>query len=120
MPKPTPKKTAPPVPPPPDDDAVAGVDLDLDALERDTEDRGVFVVRVKSTDYRFLDPQDIEWTGLLGALTNPAQFFHHCLSEEQTAAFLKEKIPTWKMEKLMKGYAEFFGMPSAGEASALP
>ncbi|MCW2674784.1 MAG: hypothetical protein JWP14_3373 [Frankiales bacterium] len=118
MPKPTKTATSasakPPAPP------AAAVSMDLDDLERDQESRDPFVVTLAGEQYTFLDPQDLDWKDILAALTNPASFFHNCLPQEQTKAFLATSLPVWKMDKLMKAYAKHFGMPSAGEASALP
>lgn len=100
--------------------ATEPVEFDLDALERDGEPAKPFTVRLNDRVYTFLDPQDVDWQDLLGALRDPTTFFQHCLTPEDSKAFLSptNKVPIWKMGELMQRYKSHFGLPSSGESRA--
>ena len=93
--------------------------LDLDALEREGEVPGSFTFRHVGEIYTMVDPQEIDWQDLLSGLRNPALFVKFAMSSADQKRFFGARVPAWKMNKLMQGYREHFGLPDLGNVSAL-
>jgi hypothetical protein len=63
----------------------------------------------------FLDPQEIVWSDLLKALTDPTEFFRSCLSPADHEAFLATQLPIWKLIALVNAYTEHYQIdPTTG------
>jgi hypothetical protein len=106
--------TTPTAPP-----ATPKLGLDLDALEREGEVAGPFTFRHDGVVYTMLDPQEIDWQDLLSGLRNPALFVKFAMGPEDQKKFFGSRVPAWKMNQLMKGYQDWFGLPDLGNLNAL-
>jgi hypothetical protein len=98
----------------------AKVSLDLDLLEAEGHQVEPFTVRVGGQEFTFHNPREIDWQDILLAMRNPLMFVKYALGEEQYAPFLAQRIPEWKMERLVSEFFKHYGMPSLPELSALP
>jgi len=96
------------------------VSLNLDTLQREGEPREPFSLVLGGKRYVFGDVQDVDWQQVIAALRNPYLFFRGIITEKDQDEFFAQKMPTWKMNKLMESYLEHYGMPTSGEAPALP
>lgn len=94
--------------------------MDLDALEREGGPRAPFDFMLDGKRFLLADPQELDWQDVISAMSNPVMFFRLVLPPEDHVAFFKTKIPGWKMNKLMEAYQTHYGLPSPGEAGALP
>jgi hypothetical protein len=103
-----------------DQDKLPPTTLDLDALERDGATLDPFSFAHNGRRYTLLDPKEVDWQDLISALSNPFVFFEKTLAGGDQAAFLDTKMPAWKLNKLIDGYMEYYGLPSLGEQNALP
>lgn len=97
----------------------AVVSLDLDALEREGEIAGPFTFQNEGHTFTMIDPQEIDWQDLVSAMRNPALFVRYALSLADQKVFFAQRVPGWKMNKLMEAYVAHFGLPDLGNASAL-
>lgn len=105
---------------PADEAPVTPTTMDLDALEREGGSPEPFSFRHNSRRYTLLDPKEIDWQDLISALSNPYVFFSVTLAEGDQPTFMGTKMPAWKLNKLIDAYIEHYGLPSLGEAGALP
>lgn len=96
------------------------IDLNLDALDREGGTPAPYAVVLGGKRYVFGDLREMDWQRLLEALRNPYVLFEYVLSADDYAAFLKAELPAWKLNKLLEGYKEHYGLPSLGEAAASP
>ncbi len=94
--------------------------LNLDTLEREGAAPEPFSFLHNGRRYTLLDPKEIDWQDLISALSNPFVFFSVTLPGADQAVFLESKMPAWKLNKLIDRYIEHYGLPSLGEAGALP
>lgn len=94
--------------------------LDLDALEREGGSPIPFVFVLGGKRYLLSDPKEIDWQDLISALTNPYMFFKLMLPPDDQDTFFGTKVPSWKLNTLVESYIKHYGLPSAGEADALP
>jgi hypothetical protein len=94
------------------------VSLDLDALDREGAPEQ-FSIRLGGRVYSFEDAMNVDWQSLILALQDPHRFFRLTLSDEDAKAFLAEKLPVWKMRRLMDDYREHHGMSNLGDPAAL-
>lgn len=97
----------------------APVDLDLDALERDGTRPGPFTFRIGGESFTLTDPREIDWQDLLVAQRNPMMFIRFTIGDEDYQRFVRQRLPEWKMEKLMVNFFKHFGMTDSPEARAL-
>lgn len=95
------------------------VALDLDALEREGAVAEPFTFQHLDHVYTMIDPQEIDWQDLLSGLRNPGLFVRYAMGLEDQKKFFGEKVPAWKMNKLMEAYQTHFGLPDLGNANAL-
>lgn len=97
---------------------VGGEVFDLDALERDATP-SPFVVRVGGEDFRFPDPQDMDWKKL-NQLDELSEYdaVKQLLGEEQFERFIKHDIPVWKFGRLTDQWYKHYDLPTAGEDAA--
>lgn len=94
--------------------------LDLDSLEREGGSPLPFVFQLGGKRFMLSDPKEIDWQDLITALTNPYVFFKLTLPPDDQEAFFSSKVPSWKLNHLVEKYIEHYGLPTGGEASALP
>lgn len=94
--------------------------LDLDTLEREGGTPIPFVFKLAGRRYVLTDPQGIDWQDLVSGLSNPYLFFKFSLPPDDQDEFFKSKLPSWKLNHLIEQYIKHYGLPSVGEAGALP
>jgi hypothetical protein len=94
--------------------------MNLDELEREGGPTQPFDFVLEGKRYLLADPQDLDWQDIISAMSNPVMFFRLVLPPEDHATFFKARIAGWKMNALMRGYQDHYGLPSQGEAGALP
>lgn len=101
----------------------AKVGLDLDKLEREGAQPEPFTFRHGEKVFTLPDPLEIDYkdivelgsTGEFGQALMTARL----LGNEQYEALIKAgPLPQWKIEPLLDAWAEHYGVPSPGEASA--
>ncbi len=93
--------------------------MDLDKMEREGA-RAPFDFVLEGKRYLMSDPQEVDWQDLLAAMTNPHMFFRLVLPPEDRIQFFNTRLPAWKMNKLVDGYQEHYGIPSLPNANGLP
>lgn len=93
--------------------------LNLDALEREGGSPEPFDFLLDGRRFILADPRDIDWQDLISAMRNPIIFFKMVLPADDQRDFFNAKIPAWKMNALMQGYQDHYGIPGQGEAAAL-
>lgn len=100
-------------------DTPASVALNLDTLEREASDQPAFVVTVGGKRVEFNDPQELDWQALALAQSNPAGFLREAIPDaKQQALFFSQKIPVWKLNRLILSYYNHYGVdPEAPAAS---
>lgn len=103
-------------------DKPAKIGLNLDSVERD----GVvdpYVIVLNGKRYVLTDVQECDYRELLTVQRammggEPEKALEILISDEDKAEFFANKLPNWKVEKLMRGYNEHYGLPTPGEAPA--
>jgi hypothetical protein len=95
------------------------VSIDLDALEREGDKPGPFTFQHEGHTFNMLDPQDIDWQDLLSGMRNPALFIRFAMPLPDQKTFFGQRVPAWKMNKLMEEYQNHFGLTDLGNLSAL-
>lgn len=95
------------------------VDLDLDVLERENGAIKPFVFNLGGHQFLLSDPKEVDWQDLLAAMQNPILFFRFTLTPDQHRRFFGSKLPSWKMDALIKRYTEHYGLPGVGEPTGL-
>lgn len=103
-----------------DPGAMPAAALNLDTLEREGGTPKPFDFILRERRYVLSDPQEIDWQDLMAAMSNPTLFFRMVLPPDDHSEFFRTKIPSWKMNALMKNYQVHYGLPGPGEAGALP
>lgn len=94
--------------------------LDLDALEREGGTPPVFDFIHSGRRYILSDPQEVDWQSLILAMSNPVRFLQMVIPPEDHDSFFSSPLATWKMNALMDRYLKHYGLPTPGEAGALP
>lgn len=94
--------------------------MNLDELEREGGPTSPFDFVLEGKRYLLADPQDLDWQDIISAMSNPVMFFRLVLPAEDHSTFFRSRIPGWKMNALMRGYQNHYGLPNQGEAGALP
>jgi hypothetical protein len=94
--------------------AAPAVALDLDALE-DEDDPGPYVIRLGGAVYGLLGPQSLDYKELVGAIVaassgEPVKSLSILLEESEREAFWRNRIPAFKLEKLLRGWSEHYGI----------
>jgi hypothetical protein len=94
------------------------VALDLDELE-DEDARELFVLRLGGREYRMLDPHAADYRDLTPVLTalnrgDVQAGLSGLLSPDDVEAFWENRIPAFKLEALIRGWLDHYGLP-AGE-----
>ena len=85
-----------------------GVVLDLDNAERD-DTKPPYVVTVAGRNITFADPSDVWWEELAD-VAHPNDLLRLALSKEDRQHIREAKLPTWKFQKVMKGYYEHYDL----------
>jgi hypothetical protein len=93
--------------------------LDLDVLEREGQAAGPFTFRLNGHVYTMLDPVEIDWQDLMSGLRNPPLFIKFAMLPDDQKKFFGSRVPAWKMNRLMQGYQEHYGIPDLGNVNAL-
>lgn len=87
-----------------------GVILDLDSLERPTDERKPpFVVKLGGKQVTFADPLDIDWRDL-ASVNIPADLLRVALSHEDLDHIRNQPLDSYSFNKLMKSYYDYFGL----------
>lgn len=87
-----------------------GVILDLDLEERpDGERKPPFVVKVGQRSVTFKDPLDIDWRDL-ASVDIPADLLRVSLDSDDLEHLKGLELETWRFNKLMKSYYDYFGL----------
>lgn len=94
--------------------------LDLDKLERQGGTPIPFDFIHEGKRYMMSDPQEVDWQDLISAMSNPHTFFRLVLPPEDRQAFFSVRMPSWKMNVLMRKYQDHYGLPDAPNAAGLP
>lgn len=82
------------------------IDVDLDSLERD-KTYPVFVFALAGREIEFNDPANLDWQDLL-KLEEESEFIELAMTADDSKFFLEQKVPAWKLRKLMKMYQEHY------------
>lgn len=82
------------------------IDIDLDSLERD-KTYPVFVFALAGRQIEFKDPANLDWQELL-RLEEETEFIELAMSDEDSKFFLEQKVPAWKLRKLMQLYKDHY------------
>lgn len=85
------------------------VTLNLDTVERDPEEivAEPFTVVIGGRAITMTDPAELDWQDLL-ELNNPADFLRFCVSAEERRHIAAQRIPGWKLGKLMQAYMDHY------------
>ncbi len=100
--------------------AEAPAALDLDTLERESNNTREFTFIHEGRRWTLSSPMEIDWQDVVVAMNDPFSFFRRTLPAEDADAFLKTKLPVWKMRALVERYMAHYGVPNEGELGALP
>lgn len=80
------------------------INLDLDAVQKDEDEVfEPFVVNIAGRTITMTDPADLDWQDL-AEIENPVDFLRYCVAEEDRRHIYKQRIPGWKLGKLMEAY----------------
>lgn len=93
--------------------------LDLDKLEREGTP-APFDFILNERRYIMSDPQEVDWQDLMAAFSNPHMFFRLVLPPEDRSTFFDQRLPSWKMNKLVASYQDHYGIPPLPNAGGLP
>lgn len=80
--------------------------LDLDSVERE-EKFDPFTVRIAGRTITMTDPAEIDWQDLL-ALETPVDFLRFCMSADDRDFLAEQRIPGWKLGRLMEAYQRHY------------
>lgn len=87
-----------------------GVIVDLDTVERDPKDvKDPFVAKVEGRNVTFADPNEIDWRDL-ASVQIPQDLLRVSLSTEDLEHIQDVKMPSWKFNKLMKAYYDYYDL----------
>lgn len=100
------------------------INVNLDDLERE-ESYKPFAIQLGGRRIEMVDPAEIDWQDLL-EIENPVYFLRYALSEEKPEDeelsdkdfFKAQKIPGWKLGKIIELYTKHYGLDKPGNAVA--
>lgn len=98
-------------------DKPAEVSINLDTLEREQGPTKPYIAVLDGKRLVFSDPTEIPWQDLVD-LNDPDEFARLCLPEGDRETFLETPVPAWKMQALMKGFRDHYGMGNLGNDDA--
>lgn len=98
--------------------AADAIVLDLDALERDdpAKDKPPFTFILKGRKITLIDPVEIDWQVLIEMSSNPATFAVAAMSRADRKFFESHKVETWKVDRLIGDYQEYYDIEEPGKA----
>lgn len=84
--------------------------IDLDSLERDDPAVGLppFAFTFEGRRIELQDPVEIDWQDLVEMSRNPGSFAMAAMSPADRKFFEQHTVPTWKIEKLVNAYQEYY------------
>lgn len=87
--------------------------LDLDALERQDDDRGPFTFTLGGHEYLLAGPMDLDYRDLVDAMvaaqnSDLVGAMNKILFEDVRDAFWLNRIPAYKMEALLGAYMKHY------------
>lgn len=85
------------------------IDLNLDTVEREKTFKP-YAIALDGRRMVLMDPADMDWRVLLEIGENPARFLRHGLSPDDFEFLTARKLPGWKLNKLIKGYMDHYGI----------
>lgn len=89
--------------------------LDLDTETRD-DTKETFAFGLKGRRIVMTDPVEFDWQDLAN-LEDELEFVDLAMTDEDAKWFLAQKLPAWKMRKLMKDYQQHYGIEDPGKAA---
>lgn len=97
--------------------------LNLDTLEREGGTPEPYIVELGGRVYSLVDPKERDYADVLQAQReiadgNTLKALEIYVAPEDRNAFFANRLPGWKIDALIKGYHEHFGLPVPGESSA--
>jgi hypothetical protein len=99
-------------------DKPAPVAINIDALEDEKGNDVPYVVILGGKRLQFADPTLLAWQDL-NDLENPHRFAEITLeTEDERKTFLETRITVKKMQRLMKGYRDHYGLGELGNDDA--
>jgi hypothetical protein len=93
------------------------IDLNLDVIERD-KSYTPFRVNVGGRVIEMTDPSEFDWKDL-SDIEQPVQFFKYACDPDTRAYLLGQKIPGWKLGKLIEAYMAHYGLENKGNVEGL-
>jgi hypothetical protein len=97
--------------------ATESITLNLDAIERE-KTYEPFVVGIGGRSVTMTDPAEIDWKDL-AEIDQPVQFFKYACDKETRDYLLTQKIPGWKLGKLIEAYMAHYGLENKGNVDGL-
>lgn len=92
-------------------DKPGDIDFNLDTFEREGVQAKPFTVVFQGKRAVFADAVELDWRDLLSLMTDPTQFFELALPDpKHRVLFETNKLPMFKLEGLIKKYAEHYGI----------
>lgn len=93
------------------------VNLNLDTVERE-QTFEPYTISIGGRALVLRDPKEIDWKELLD-IEQPVQFLGHVFSTDEDKAFFKKQdFPGWKLDMIIKGYTEHYGLGQSGNGVA--
>ncbi len=93
------------------------IDFNLDVVEREKTYKP-FVVGIGGRSVTMTDPSEFDWKDLAD-IDQPVQFFKYACDAETRAFLLAQKIPGWKLGKLIEAYMAHYGLEAKGNVDGL-
>jgi hypothetical protein len=88
---------------------VGGVDFDLDSVERDAQDvYPLFHSNIGGKRIPFINPDEVDWQDL-AFLDSPVELLQFLVTPEDLRHIREQKIPGWKLGKLMEAVTTHYG-----------
>lgn len=97
------------------------IDFNLETAEKEKV-YSPFTAYIPATDggegrtITMTDPADIDWQDLL-EVDQPQKFLRYCISDEDKAWLLEQKIKGWQFAKLIEAYQKHYGLGRPGEGA---
>lgn len=82
--------------------------FDADALDTPDEVKGPFPFRVNGHDYELRDVRDVDWQAIVAyeQTRDSLAIIQAALPEAQVYGFFREKIPSWRIEAILRAYMQ--------------
>jgi len=84
--------------------------LDLDALEREDPAKNLppYSFLLHGRRIELIDPVEIDWQTLIEMAQNPGTFATAAMNRSDREYFESYEVPSWKLDKLIDGYQEYY------------